>query len=84
MLNADELMSKVMKDIEAASGKPLNSLNHFDVLNAVEASIVGYIPGLVEEGWTIVAYPTTKGSAMDRLVEGLRIHADTVIAPIGL
>lgn len=81
---ADHILSDVICDIVVSAGKPIAEIEHFTLLQAIDACIPDIVVSLKKYGNTVICFPCTKGSAMDRLIEGLRIHAHTVIAPIGI
>ena len=83
-VNADTILSDALHTISVAAQKPIAEIEHFALLQAIDASIAEIVEFLKFKKDYVVCFPSTKGSAMDRLVEGLRIHANTVIAPIGL
>ena len=81
---ADDILAEALNTISASAGKPIAEVEHFTMLQGIDACVPGIVVILKNGKHTVTCFPSTKGSAMDRLVEGLRIHADTVIAPIGI
>ena len=84
IVRADDIMKIIERDIEQAEGMKVEVVDHFKVLDYVQASAKNYGTQFRDAGATIIAYPTTKSSAKERLVEVLRTLADTVIVPMGL
>lgn len=83
IVHADNLMKMVNADIEQTEGKAAELVDHFKVIDYVQASAKHYGIQLREANGTIIAWPATKGSPMDKLIEGLRTIADIVVAPMG-
>lgn len=80
ILYADDLLAGVLEDIETASGKKWSVIDHFALMQAIDASI----PSVAEkaEGYTVISTMPAKGSALARLIEGLRLHANSIIQPL--
>jgi hypothetical protein len=79
---ADQLLQEAIEAIAQTAGKDVSSIEHFALMGAIDA----YVPAIVETvaGKVVVAFSPTKGSALARLIDGIRPFASTVIVPMGL
>ncbi len=78
----DILLGVMLQEIAEAAGKETWAvIEHFALMQAIDAYIVSLVPVLV--GKTVVSTVPSKGSAQARLVDGLRLNARTVIYPFG-
>jgi hypothetical protein len=84
VITADEVLAMAMGEIATVAGKPLAAIPHFDQMAAIDSlcpSLSTRLKNLLGESF-IVAYPPTKGTAMARLLDGLRPYAKRVIVAI--
>jgi hypothetical protein len=82
VIHADDLLKDTMSIIAEAAGKPTATIEHFETMGAIDA----YIPVIVEAvaGKTVLSFVPGKGTALARLVDGLRPFATRVIVPLGI
>lgn len=78
----DILLKEVMEVIETQANQKAATIEHFALMAAIDA----YIPAVVEmiQGTKVVAFTPGKGTALARLIDGLRPHASNIICPMGL
>jgi hypothetical protein len=89
VLSADDILAEAFKTIEQvgiAEGKfkSLMEVPHFDRLNYLDAAIPEIADELDKAGIWVTAFSPTKGTALARLVDGLRPYASKVIVNIGM
>ena len=77
---ADALLKGALEDVETVAGKPVSSIEHFELMQAVDALIPSIVKDL--QGFTVISVMPSKGSAHARLIDGLRLHAKTIIQPL--
>ena len=83
-LSSDSLLADVLREIEKTVGKPSSEIEHFALLQGIDASIPDIAQALAASGAWVVSFQPTKGTALARLVDGLRQYADMVIINIGM
>ena len=74
----DNVLRELNTDIEAATGKNVSLLNHFEYISTLETLIPETAEKLRLKDTTLVVFPYTKGSAYEALVTGLRQYADVI------
>ena len=79
-MDGDSFIKQIIEEVERDFDS-VESLGHFKALEHVEAAAKDMVTKL---SGTIVAYPTTKGSLSDRIIEVLRLNANQVITPMGI
>jgi hypothetical protein len=84
LVTADDILAEAMKTIEAASLKPAAQIEHFELLQGLDSVIPMIADDLASTGAWITTFQPTKGTALARLVDGLRQYADMVIVNIGM
>ncbi len=77
---ADTILQVILDDIEQVAGKPISSVDHFELMQAIDALIPSMIKDL--SGSTVISVMPSKGSSHARLIDGLRLHAKTIIQPL--
>lgn len=77
---ADVLVSEMLMDISAIAEKPWATLDHFVLMQAIDAYVESLLPRL--SGHVIISTMPSKGGAHARLIDGLRLHAASVICPL--
>lgn len=77
----DILLDVMLQEISEAAGKAWPVIDHFALMQAIDA----YIDSLISviAGHTIISTIPSKGGAHARLVDGLKLHARTIIYPFG-
>lgn len=84
VLSADDVLGMCLEEIAAAAGKEVSAIDHFALMQAIDSllpSIADCTQAMMGNlaGKTIVSVKPSKGSALERLIDGLRPYADTVI-----
>lgn len=74
---ADDILRNLLNEIASAAGKKLVEIEHFALMQAIDACIADLAARL--KGYWVVTVPPTKGTALARLVDGLRQYAENVI-----
>jgi len=82
VIYADSLLASVLNDVATAAGKEIACVEHFALMQAIDAMIPSLLPDL--KGFTVISLPPSKGSAHARLIDGLRLHATTIIFPFAV
>jgi hypothetical protein len=83
-VTADSILAEALENIEQASGKTAAQIEHFELLKGLDVLIPDVAEYLaMSEAW-VVSFQPTKGTALARLVDGLRQYADMVIVNIGM
>ncbi len=77
----DILLDVMLQEISETAGKAWSVIDHFALMQAVDAYIPSLMPHI--KGQTVISTVPSKGSAHARLVDGLRLHARSVIYPFG-
>ena len=77
---ADVLVKEMLDDISAIAAKPWATLDHFALMQAIDAYAESLLPRL--SGHVIISTIPSKGGAHARLIDGLRLHAASVITPL--
>jgi hypothetical protein len=82
IVSADDILKASLDYIAEVAGKPVAEVEHFQLMAALDA----YIPQIAEklDGFTVMSFAPTKGSALARLIDGLRPYATSIIVPIGI
>jgi len=83
-MSADNILAEALKVIELAAGKSAAEIEHFALLQGIDAQIPEIVQTLSLSSAWVVSFQPTKGTALARLVDGLRAHADMVIVNIGM
>jgi hypothetical protein len=83
-VTADTILAEALKTIEQAAGKPATQIEHFELLKGMDALIPDIAQALTSTGAWVTSFQPTKGTALARLVDGLRQYADMVIVNIGM
>ena len=83
-MSTDDILAEALKVAELAAGKSVTEIEHFALLQGIEAQIPEIAQALSSSGAWVVSFQPTKGTALDRLVGGLRQYADMVIVNIGM
>jgi len=83
-VTADDVLAEALRAVEIASGKKVTEIEHFALLQGIDAQIPEIAQALSLSGAWVVSFQPTKGTALDRLVDGLRQYADMVIVNIGM
>ena len=78
----DILLSVMLDELSEVAGKHWSVVDHFALMQMVDAYIDSLVPHLA--GQTIISSLPSKGSTHARLVDGLRLHARSVIYPFGV
>ncbi len=81
---ADDILAEALKTIEQAAGKPATQIEHFELLKGLDALIPDVANNLAQSGVWVTTFQPTKGTALARLIDGLRQYADMVIVNIGM
>ena len=77
---ADVLVKEMLDDIAAIAAEPWATLDHFALMQAIDAYVESLLPRL--PGHVILSTTPSKGGAHARLIDGLRLHAASVICPL--
>ena len=77
---ADVIVSVMLNDISTIAEKPWATLDHFVLMQAIDAYVESLLPRL--SGYVIISTVPSKGGAHARLIDGLRLHAASVICPL--
>ena len=82
VVHGDQLLQETMQVIAQVAGKDGASIEHFALMGAIDA----YAPAIAETlaGKVVVCFTPGKGSALARLIDGIRPYASTVIVPMAL
>jgi hypothetical protein len=83
ILTADDVLVEVIRTIETAFGKKRTEIEHFALMSAIDVAIPEIAAELSEAGVWVTTFSPTKGTALARLVDGLRPFANKVIVNIG-
>jgi hypothetical protein len=83
LMSTDEILVGIFSGINQAAGKPIAEIEHFALLQGIDAVIPDIAKELASDGAWVVSFQPTKGTALARLVDGLRQYADVVIVNIG-
>jgi len=78
-IDADALTKGMLDEIAATAGKDVSAIEHFALMQAIDAYVPTMVPDLA--GVTIISLSPSKGSAQGRMIDGLRMFADTIIVP---
>lgn len=80
---AEAILNDMLIQIAAAAGKAhFSAVDHFALIQAVEAYVPSIVPGL--NGVTVISAAPSKGSAHARMIDGLRMYAETVVQPFAV
>lgn len=80
---AEAILNDMLIQIAAAAGKAhFSAVDHFALIQAVEAYVPSIVPGL--NGVTVISAAPSKGSAHARMIDGLRMEAETVVQPFAV
>ena len=74
---ADDLLKAALDYVAEVAGQETSTIDHFQLMAALDAYIPEFIPNL--QGVTVVSFAATKGSALARLLDGLRPYASQII-----
>ena len=77
---ADVLVKEMLDDISVIAAKPWATLDHFALMQAIDAYVESLLLRL--SGHVIISTMPSKGGAHARLIDGLRLHATSVICPL--
>jgi hypothetical protein len=77
---ADTLVRDMLNEISAIAKKPWSTIEHFALMQAVDAYADTLLPRLY--GHAVITTIPSKGTAHARLIDGLRLHASSVITPL--
>lgn len=84
VVQADDILKASLDYLSSVAGKDASTIDHFQLMAALDAYIPNIVENLKKESWIVVSFAPTKGSALARLIDGLRPYAAQVIAPIGI
>lgn len=82
-ITADDVLTEALSQIEKTAGKTAAEIEHFTLLAGLDAQIPTLAADLSGAGLWVTSFQPTKGTALARLVDGLRQYAQTVIVNIG-
>ena len=80
VVTADTILQAMLYYVEKVAEKPVSSIAHFELMQAIDALIPAMIKDL--SGTTVISVMPSKGSAHARLIDGLRLHAKIIIQPL--
>jgi hypothetical protein len=83
-VSADDILAEALNAVGLAAGKPVAQIEHFALLQGLDAQIPDIADYLAKSKAWVVSFQPTKGTALARLVDGLRQYADMVIVNIGM
>ena len=79
--SADELLVRCLEGVSKVAGKDWSVMNHFDLMAAVDAYTNEMVKD-IKDGSLITSVVPPKGTALDRMLDTLRIYATSVICPL--
>jgi len=82
VLQADDILQAALEFVASVAQKPLESIEHFALLEALDAYIPQIVPQLA--GQTVFSFVPGKSTALARLLDGLRPYASKIIVPMAV
>lgn len=84
VVSADDLVRESLAYLTQVGGKDVATLDHFAVMSALDVYIPTIAEALISAGSIVISVQPTKGTALARLLDGLRPFARTVLVAMGV
>lgn len=81
-VSADDILKNALEYLASVAGKGVAEIEHFALMQALDAYIPQIAEYLSNNGVCMVSFAPGKGTALARLIDGLRPYAKKVIAPL--
>lgn len=78
-VSADDLVKAALDHLTSVGGTDVTSLDHFAVMQGLDIYVPTLAQALTEAGAVVVSFVPTKGTALQRVLDGLRPYAKEVL-----